>query len=112
MQAGHEKALEVFEVQACECVRIPYLVAVDDGVEAMSHHDDSLAFERGPHHVLDQGVGMLVYVGGCLVHDKDLRPLEHGPSEAKELPLPNLSIAKNKKQNEATEREDARTGAV
>ena len=73
-----------------------YLVAVDDGVEAVSYHDDRLALERRPHHVLDEGVRVLVDVGGSLVHDQDLRPLEHRPSEAKQLPLPDLGSCDEK----------------
>ena len=75
------------------CLELPHLVAVDDGIEAVSHHDYRLALERRPHHVLNEGVRMLVNVGGSLVHDQDLRPLEHRPSEAKQLPLPNLMNA-------------------
>lgn len=56
-----------------------HLVAVDNRVEAVSHHDHGLPFERRPHHVLNEGVGVLVDVGGCLIHDQDLRPLQHGP---------------------------------
>jgi len=73
--------------------RALYLVAVDDGIEAVGHHDDGLALERSSHHVLDQGIGVLVDVGGGLIHDEDLRPLEHGSGQAEKLPLPNLAIA-------------------
>ncbi len=75
-----------------DCTRALYLVAIDDGVEAVSHHYDGLALERSPYHVLDEGVGVLVDVGGGLVHDEDLRPLEHGSGKAEKLPLPNLVI--------------------
>ena len=37
----------------CDCLRAPYLVAVNDGVETVSHHDDSLAPKQIPHDVLD-----------------------------------------------------------
>jgi len=33
----------------------------------------------------------MVDVGRSLVHDKDLRPLQDGPGEAKELPLTHLN---------------------
>lgn len=69
-----------------------YLVAVDDGLQAVGDSDDGGVGELVADGGLDEGIGAHVNVGRRLVQHQDAVVLQDGAREADELPLAQAQV--------------------